>query len=87
MNFTVDLYFFFHLFLECEYGCFYTDGVVCVEAVLVHVCMMHVEAQDQCWKSDVVGFLSYLVKHSLSMKPREHASGWSFQPGDPLVGC
>lgn len=76
MNFTVDLYFFFHFF-ECEYACFYTDGVVRVEAVLVHVRMMHVEAQDQCWKSDV-------VKHSLSMKPREHASGWSFQPGDPL---
>lgn len=83
MNFIVDYFFFFHFF-EWEYACIYTGGVVRVEAVLVHVCMMHVEARDWCWKSYVVAFLPFLVKHGLSMKLKEHTSDWSFQPGDPL---
>lgn len=37
--------------------CVYLHGWCCaLEAVLVHVCMMHVEARDWCWKSYVVPF-------------------------------
>lgn len=51
----------------------------------MHVCMMHMEAQDWCWKPYVRSRASSLSGEARSLNETQRAHiRWSFQPGDPL---